>query len=782
MNTSPYTRRMIAAIGTMVVVVTLLSFLGSVSSAARQRQSILVMIQTVPEIPGAKFSLNGTEFKTDRHGFAVTTVPERGVYRLRVITDAAAKDDSRLRFSRWSDGETQESRSIRVKSFTLLHAGYEATKPFSFTFVDDTGTAVDPDSIVIIDQRGSSIRLQGSGPHRLPATTVRRDQAGVVLEHIEYEVDEVIVDGRDVLRKNVPISPVDSESTIELTYASPPGGDQPTEEDGAGSSSEGSELSLPSQWLVGALLGAALVLGLIVSKRSQIDATAQGATRRVLAWSPRRSLVRINRFPRTVTGIRRINPAPAIAGGLTDTFVSDSRMNYRQDLQVNHSTNADASDVRALDILDVVLLIGAFIAPMNLLVFRSFSAYDFSVAILAFLIVAGPYRLRSLPEMFSYPAYVFLLVAMISAFRATEPVEALTQLLQFAFIFFVQIPVVLTVVRSRFVLRAALIAFFAGTMVAILTAYLLEPLSGAGRLQTVFNDNANRLGEPTAYLLPFLLFLVVDWWRRRKKLAATVAGSIILYLMIWALAASGSRGGAVGALASLLVFVVFRGVTERPRRILRRTAVAIAMVGALGFLILRTDYFPSTLSERIARTFTPGDDLAEDRTGLNVAGLQAFRESPLVGTGLDNFQYVAWRYDAPSNQAPHNIWIQFLAQVGLVGTAMILLIVGGWFLLVFRSHCASKDRETRDLLWAFLAYGASLMTIFMAAPLIVHRHYWLIFALGIALALELPNERTHVTRSITREGAVDSSVNAGARRTEARDKAGSKSLVEDLPP
>jgi O-antigen ligase len=442
----------------------------------------------------------------------------------------------------------------------------------------------------------------------------------------------------------------------------------------------------------------------------------------------------------------------------SDTIVPESRTSERQELASNqHLTDLDTG--HTLDLLDVVFLIGAFIAPMNLLVFKSFSAYDFSVAVLWFLIIAGPLRLRSLPPMFSLPAYVFLLAASISTFRATQPAEALTQLLQFAFIFFVQIPVVLTVVRSRSVLRAALVAILAGALVGIATAYVVQQPSGAGRLQTVFSDNAGRLGQPTAYLLPFVLFFLIDWWRRGHKVPALVAGGVTLYFMIWALAASGSRAGAVGTFVSLLVFVVFRGVTERPRRIIRRTAVAVAMIGVLAFLVLRTDYFPPSLSERVTRSFTPGDELADDRVGLNRAGLRAFRESPLVGTGLDNFQYVAWRYDAPSNQAPHNIWIQFLVQVGIVGTAMILVIVGGWFLLLFRAHISSRVRRTRDLLWAFLAYGASLMAIFMTAPLIVHRHYWLIFGLGIALALMLPDDRSRALMSLTHKEAAEEATN-----------------------
>ena len=164
----------------------------------------------------------------------------------------------------------------------------------------------------------------------------------------------------------------------------------------------------------------------------------------------------------------------------------------------------------------------------------------------------------------------------------------------------------------------------------------------------------------------------------RRRLRVIVIGGGTLYLLLWALAASGSRAGAIGTLVSLFVFVGLRGITEQPRHLTRRAVVAAAMILVLGILVLRTDYFPSILSDRVTRTFTPGDALSKDRVGLNEAGLRAFAESPLLGIGLDNFRFVAWRYGAPSSQAPHNIWIQFLVQVGVVGTAMMLLIIAGW--------------------------------------------------------------------------------------------------------
>jgi hypothetical protein len=40
----------------------------------------------------------------------------------------------------------------------------------------------------------------------------------------------------------------------------------------------------------------------------------------------------------------------------------------------------------------------------------------------------------------------------------------------------------------------------------------------------------------------------------------------------------------------------------------------------------------------------------------------------------------------------------------------------------------------RELIWATAASMAGILTIFMFAPEMLDRHYWLIFALGLAAA------------------------------------------------
>jgi O-antigen ligase len=200
------------------------------------------------------------------------------------------------------------------------------------------------------------------------------------------------------------------------------------------------------------------------------------------------------------------------------------------------------------------------------------------------------------------------------------------------------------------------------------------------------------------------------------------------------------RRAAVAVLVALPLFLVFRGGTRINTGLLVRLVVTVAVIFAGAYAYYQTQYFPATLKDRIERTLADDSTLIQDRENLAIAGMREFWSSPLIGTGLDNFRYVSRRYDAAATpQAPHNLWIQFLAQVGLVGTIAFALIIARWFATLLREWRRGGERDRHELLGAFLASFASIMIIFMTTPIMVDRHYWLLFGLGLAL-VALPRQ------------------------------------------
>lgn len=391
----------------------------------------------------------------------------------------------------------------------------------------------------------------------------------------------------------------------------------------------------------------------------------------------------------------------------------------------------------SLDLAEVLFLLSALVAPLNILIVGAFSVYDALVLATGFVLLAERRRIVWLPPGPAVAGYVFLLVATASIFPASQAVEAVTQTLQFAFIFFVQLPVVLTMACSTPLLIWSLMLFGAGSLAGVVQAMTGGKLQGADRVVSFISDNPNRLGYVAAYLVPFALYLLAALWWRRRLPAATVLGAALAYLLLWSLTASASRGALLGVFAAL-VTVFFLRPRLGLRRMLQRLLTATLLVLSSGWIALNLDGFPQTLADRIERTLQAEgqETLLADRLRLAAAGLRAFAESPLIGNGLDNFRHVADRYDPlVTSQAPHNMWIQSLAQVGLVGTLALLVILGWWFVRLYRACAATPPGDAYDLVWAFVSSMVAVMAILMTVPVMNQRHYWLLFGLGAALVM-----------------------------------------------
>lgn len=388
---------------------------------------------------------------------------------------------------------------------------------------------------------------------------------------------------------------------------------------------------------------------------------------------------------------------------------------------------------------DWLVIGGCLVAPLNLLIVFSLTVYDVLIG-LALVDLVMSRRLRMPAQRYLVAAYVFLLVAVLSAFRATYSVEALTQTLQYAFIFFIQVPVVVSVVHTRRRAVVCIALLCVGTLLAILHSYLFRPVQDAGRVIVFYSDNPNRLGYPAAYLVPLLLAL---WYLSRNRRLGTqicvAAGCAVGgYLAVWAVFASGSRSSLLGTVAALGLFVVARpghGIAG----MLRRAIVLVAIVGALGWALISTGQLPGTLQERVDRTIGARADredqahLVGDREHLVDAGVRAFVDSPFLGTGLDNFRYVTTDYNLfATPQLPHNLWLQLLVQVGVIGTVAFAIYLLAWWRDVVACFRRVGPAD-RHLLWAVAASFAGILTIFMFAPEMLDRHYWLIVALGLAV-------------------------------------------------
>jgi O-antigen ligase len=178
--------------------------------------------------------------------------------------------------------------------------------------------------------------------------------------------------------------------------------------------------------------------------------------------------------------------------------------------------------------------------------------------------------------------------------------------------------------------------------------------------------------------------LSMTFWSRLPVWAKLISvyATISCYL---GLILTGSRGGYLSALGSLLVFLALSGLVLRQvsGRFLWRIggpAVIIAVLMGLAafFLIQKNPY----LSDRAQSMFEKNV-----RLEMWKAAMQQWKLQPLFGTGSETYLYYGRQFRTPELQTDpvyvHNDYLQLLAEYGLAGGALFLIFLGshlgnGW--------------------------------------------------------------------------------------------------------
>lgn len=172
--------------------------------------------------------------------------------------------------------------------------------------------------------------------------------------------------------------------------------------------------------------------------------------------------------------------------------------------------------------------------------------------------------------------------------------------------------------------------------------------------------NLMSLALPLTFCLP--LFLPRAWPAWQRWLATGLAA--LPGLFTWA--AAGARSGWIGLAAAALGFYWIRRST-------RKAILAAALVLAVVLLAQPANLTPSAVT-------------ADARWEIWGVALKVWQAHPLLGAGLDAFEagyhelgiaFDPARFDE-SMPHPHNIYLQFLAETGLVGLAVFLTFAWGY--------------------------------------------------------------------------------------------------------
>jgi putative inorganic carbon (HCO3(-)) transporter len=398
-----------------------------------------------------------------------------------------------------------------------------------------------------------------------------------------------------------------------------------------------------------------------------------------------------------------------------------------------------------------LLLSSSSIGLVDVLVFLILAAW------LARGLTARHLTLERIPLL--WPLAIFLWLGIASLASAVSWRQGVLEWLKWAE-FAVLYLVAAQVLRRRQVVWV-LIAFF-GVAVYEVALGALQFTRNAGpeafEVSGQFTRAYGTLQQPNpyagylGYLMPVALSLAIgalaSWWTSRKttSLLLGLLTLVVALILLAGIGVSWSRGAWLGAATAILVVIAFR--SRRAVLILGSIGLALCIIG----LLLGPARLPATISERITDLsgYVIGPDpAATEITDQNFsvlerlahwqAGIRMFNGAPWLGIGIGNYGVVYPGFALPHWYDPlghaHNLYINFLAETGILGTVAFLAFWASVATLAYRT-AQNPDPFVRSLALGLLGTVAYLTLHNLFDNLFVqHLQLQLALLLGAVVAL-----------------------------------------------
>lgn len=267
-------------------------------------------------------------------------------------------------------------------------------------------------------------------------------------------------------------------------------------------------------------------------------------------------------------------------------------------------------------------------------------------------------------------------------------------------------------VRAPRDLRIIMQAYVLGAWVTITTLVQHALLNGPDGYQvryTVGDFQFDDIGLVFALGIPMAWYLATTPTHTRVGRLLQVVNVAHVPAAVVAIMFSGSRVAMVAVVPSF-VYILITLSRIRPR------ARAMTLVAITGLFMTLVPLVPQSTLNRLVDT--SGDRSQGDFNGRTELWSQAwltFQENPLTGVGTGAFREEA------SWKVAHNVWLRFAAELGLVGIALFLLLLGLMLLRAWRA-----PRVLRDFAFAVLSVWVIGATFYNAED---KKQTWLILTL-----------------------------------------------------
>jgi putative inorganic carbon (hco3(-)) transporter len=331
---------------------------------------------------------------------------------------------------------------------------------------------------------------------------------------------------------------------------------------------------------------------------------------------------------------------------------------------------------------------------------------------------------------------------------------------------------IILLVQRTSILRGAIWSLMiAGLLLGVINIYqyqtgtFTDPYWGfaqANFSQIVGSANAFRIGGPIGdpnffalIMVPIIPMALERLLGEKRNILKALAG-ITLIICFVTVVLTYSRGAMIGVVALILVILV-----QRPERSIRNLLLLIVALGVVGFSFLPSNYVnrfsaAASVLTNLAKNGTGVGGIVEDtsitgRASEFLVSLQMFRDNPIFGVGKNNypFQYLDYSYKIGldprlEQRTPHNLYLEVLAESGIVGIVVFGLVVGNMLMVPLNARRklirAGNKAEAAHMIQgiSYAVIGVLVGSLFLQAS--YPRYFWIIFGLSLATLNVADNE------------------------------------------
>lgn len=274
--------------------------------------------------------------------------------------------------------------------------------------------------------------------------------------------------------------------------------------------------------------------------------------------------------------------------------------------------------------------------------------------------------------------------------------------------------------------------------------------------------NSNQLAWVANNIIPFLFYL--GWYKKRLlwKLAVTPLFIIIFYALIL----TGSRSGLIS------LFVIIFSILFMSKN--KKKAILIGLVLLVPAFLVTIVHLSPQLKDRY-RSIYEKSAVGADTAGGRISGMKRSLESvlnaPIFGHGIGTSREANVNIVGGSAQPTHNLYIEILQEVGIVGFFLFMLYIKSIITVLLSIKHLITDQEEDT----FLANLVKALIVWVIMDLVyslscfgLSSWEWYLFGGMTAAAYKLVREREELEAGIPSEDTRPEVLNGRKLGTQPR--------------